>query len=239
MKRKKSIKAITMIELGLAGVLLVVLSLLVFWYTDGLSSYSPKVVTYQCIGNSTIEYGENSKFREGENGISVTGNEEETMLMETPVMVKDSTDLILSKNMLLMVPKKELRVKRLNRFTKVSESAGVIKFEADKKFAKSFGGFLFDGKDLYIFLENTELHIGHNDIKLPPLSYACVLYNQNVEYYNSETKENKTMGTYNVDVTANCESGFVLNMNTDSVLVDGKDILIYSAVDEVSLLEME
>lgn len=239
MKRKKPIKAITMIELGLAAVLLIVLSLLVYWYSDGLSSYTPKAVTYQCIGDDRLEFSEDARFRENEHGVSFSDNENEGEIDKVPILVKDSTDLILSRNYEWMDPKVAIQVKRLNRFTRVSNSSGVFIFTANKKKATALGGFLFDGEDVFIFLEDTSISIGHNVVKVPPMSYALVKYDRYVEIHNSETDEVTTIGILNVDVTADCAGGYTLDLVRDVINYNGEEAILFSALDYVKVMEME
>lgn len=228
-----------MVEVGLAGVLLVVLSLLVFWYADGLSSYSPKALTYQCIGDITMEYSETARFQEKDGRVVVSDDKNSGDIDDVPILIKESTDLILPKNYELMVPVEAIKVRRLNRFTKVSENSGIIIYTSGKKKASSNGGFLFDGGDIYIFLEDTTLYIGSSAIELPAMSYAIAKYNRYVEYHNSETGETVNSALYETDVTARAKSGFELNLTNDVVYANGEEAIIYSAVDDVKLLEME
>jgi len=239
MNRKKPMKAITMIQLGLAGVLIIVLALLVFWYSDGLSSYSPNALTYQCYGGSTFNYTEDATFREHENEITVSDSNGKKDLLEVPLLYKGRQDITLSENMLLMVPSEDDGVKRINRFTTVSESSGRITYSSGKKSAQSYGGFLYDGNDLYIFLEDTILNIAGTEIELPPLSYARVVYGQSVEYHNSETDENELVYVDESDVTANCKSGFELNLGTDIIYNGNEECLLFSSVDNANVIEME
>lgn len=241
MKRKKSIKGITMIELGLAGVLLVVLALLVYWYADGLSSYSPNALTYQCIGGQTIDYTEDVSFRNLQNN-SVMADDTDGKFdaAETPILYKDNRKVTLSKDMLLMSPLEGTSVKRVLKFTTLDESGGKTRLSLKRKEAECFGGFLYDGIDQYIFLENITLEIGNNIIELPALSYVIVRYAQEVEYHNSETKENKVVGINELEIIATLHtSGNNLKLDKDIIEVNGQDTLLYSAVENIDVIEMD
>ena len=238
--QKKQAKAITMIQLGVAGILLLLLVLLVYWYVEGLSAYRPKSEVHQYFGGAELNYSSDAVFRDEKDGIRVTDTNGKSPIVDTPLLYKGETKLTLPCNMILMVPSEGMGVKRINYFTTVSENAGRVTFSADNKVAQSYGGFLYDGNDLYIFLEPTVLYIGEvMEIELPALSYAKVRYAQSVEYHNSETDEDKVVGINEVEVTASIKSGYMLNLCKDVIYTNAGESLLFSAVDKVAVIEMK
>ncbi|MBO4375873.1 MAG: hypothetical protein IKY04_03485 [Lachnospiraceae bacterium] len=231
---RKPMKAVTMIEIGVAGVLLLVLSLFVFWYVDGLSSFKPQSELHQFYQGAELSFSEDAVFRQTGGDITAQG----MPVMETPLLYRGETKITLPCNMLLMVPSEGTKVKRINYFTTVTENAGRATFAAAGKTAQSFGGFLYDGGDLYIFLEPFKLYIGNTSVELPALSYVKVNYGCDVEYHNSETDEDVLMGINDVAVTAQGQSGFVLNLGLDVIYTDIGEALLYSAVDKIAVIEM-
>ena len=166
-RRRRPVKAITMIELGVAGILLLLLVLLVYWYVDGLSAYKPKSEVHQFISGFELEYGEDAVFRENKGDITVNDGDEKKSVVKTPLLYKGETKITIPVDMLLMVPNQGTDVYRINHFTTISENAGKITYSLDNKIAESYGGFLYDGEDLYVFLDDTNLTIGHIDVDLP------------------------------------------------------------------------
>ena len=238
--RRKQAKAITMIQLGVAGVLLLLLVLLVYWYVEGLSAYKPKSEVHQYFGGAELKYEESSVFRDSESGVTVSNSNGKMDIAHTPLLFKEETTLTIPCNMLLMVPTESLGVKRINCFTTVSEQSGRITFSSGKKNAQCYGGFLYDGADLFIFLEPTVLNIGSVvSVELPALSYAKVRYGQEVEYHDSVTDEYKVVGISNVEATAVTNSGYSLNLCKDVIYTDIGEFLLYSAVDKVDVIEMK
>ena len=238
--RKKQAKAITMIQLGVAGVLLLLLVLLVYWYVEGLSAYRPKTEVHQYFGGSELKYSATDVFRSEEKGIPASGDVGKRDVVDTPLLYKDDTKITIPCDMLLMTPKDGMSLKRINHFTTVSESSGRITYTSGKKSAQSYGGFLYDGNDLYVFLEPGKLTIGSTmEINLPALSYVNVKYGQNVEYHNSETDEDKVIGISNIDVTASFDSGYKLSLSKDVIYYDGNEFLLYSAVETIPVIEMK
>ena len=56
-----------------------------------------------------------------------------------------------------------------------------------KRLDKTFDHmFLYDGRDLYFFIDNTTLVIGTEEIPLSPMSYVSCSYTNMLEYYDKE-----------------------------------------------------
>ena len=53
--------------------------------------------------------------------------------------------------------------------------------------------FLFDGGDLYFFLDEVTLKIGDSEIKLSPMSYVVAKYNNSISYYDKKNDTDNNM----------------------------------------------
>ncbi len=237
-RRRRSIKAITMIELGVAGILLLLLVLLVYWYVDGLSAYKPGTATHQYFLGNEFTYDEGSVFRDGKDSLTATNGGSKSTMSDTPILYEGTTQLTIPTNMLLMVPSESTALYRINLFTTITEASGRVTFTSGKKTAQSYGGFMYDGEDLYILLEPSVLTIGNVTRELPALSYVKAIYGQIVEFHNSETDEDKVVGISDVDVMVTGQSGFRLNLLKDVIYTSSGEALLYSAVDSVGPIEM-
>jgi hypothetical protein len=238
--QKRQAKAITMIQLGVAGILLLLLVLLVYWYVEGISAYKPKTEVHQYFGGSELNYSSEAVFRDEKDSITVNDISGKMTIADTPLLYKGETKITLPCNMLLMVPSEGTALKRINYFTTVTESAGRITYTSGNKSAQSFGGFLYDGDDLYVFLEPTVLNIGTTySVELPALSYVKVRYAQFVEYHNSATDEDKLVGINEVDVNAVVNDSYKINLSNDVIYTDMGEALLYSAVDKIAVIEMK
>ena len=114
-----------MIELGVAGVLLLLLVLLVYWYVDGLSAYKPGEATHQYVLGNMIGYDENAVFRDAKENMTVASGDGKHILTNSPILYEGTTKLTLPVNMLLMVPAEGTGLCRINYFTTVTETQGV------------------------------------------------------------------------------------------------------------------
>lgn len=239
-RRGIPMKTVTMIEVGGAVVLVALLMLMYVLYNDGLSAFKPKEVTYQYFGAQKIEYSGNANFR-NQDGVKVTDEGAVGDVLDTPLINDSEESLTLTCDMLLKAPGDIDGLRRITTFTKVTDSAGRITFERNGKFAQSYGGFLHDGEDVYIFLEPVKLIVGNNTYELSPLSYAKVLYNQRVEFFNSSTKEGTSIGLSGTNVYAEFNSAldsYTLDLGRDVYISKGKEELLFSVVKDVNPIEM-
>ena len=78
--------------------------------------------------------------------------------------------------------------------------------------------FLYDGKDLYFFLDTVKIKLGDKEITLSPMSYLNCSYLNLLSYYDKESD------TYEV---------IELDNNTSTVLVETEYMTIDVASDKV------
>ena len=238
MRRRRQPTAASMIQLGLAGSLILLLVLLVVWWGDGLNSYEPEAATYQYIAGVKVDFSEEATYRNNKGSVSVWDGDTENTLSSIPILYKNERKMTLPVNMLIMMPSQGTTVKRVNYFTTVKESNGIVTLQKDKKSADVFGGFLYDGEDTYVFLENTTLKIGVREIEMEPLSYAKVAYKQYIDYYNSEDGSHEWIIVDDIEVKAESESGYTIDLGKDVIDMGSGEVLIYSAVDSLDVITM-
>ncbi|TCL60927.1 hypothetical protein EDD76_10124 [Kineothrix alysoides] len=238
MRRRRQPTAGMLIQIGIAGILLILLVLLVVWYGDGLSSYKPDEATFQYVAGIKVEYSEDATYRNKEGMVSIREGSEENVVDSIPILYPGTRKMTLPKNMLIMTPAQGQSVKRVNYFTTLKEQDGVVTLENDKKKAKVFGGFLYDGENTYVFLEKMVLSIGKQEVQMEPLSYVRVIYRQFVEYYNSADESYEWIGIESTDIKAESETGYVIDLGKDIIDMGDGEALIYSAVDSLPVITM-
>ncbi len=239
-RRGIPMKTVTMIEVGGAVVLIALLLLLYVLYTDKLSSLKPESPTYQYTNAYKIEYSGNANFR-NQDGVRVADSLNNGDVINTPLINDEKKSLTLTCNMLLMIPGEGTGLCRVNTFTEVTSTSGLVTYMRNDKKAQSYGGFLHDGEDVYIFLDPTVLTIGNVSYELEPLSYAKVWYNQKIEFYNSLTGEDKVIALVETDAIAECSSDFAnykLDLGKDVIIINGEEALLFSSVEEVNPMKM-
>ena len=169
----------------------------------------------------------------------VLENEKVVYLDSTPMYYKDVLGkMLFAKEMQLVIP--DVGNYKLSKFTNIYEENNAMyvkKFNSSKPKAIS-NGFVFDGNDLYFFLDNTTVTVGENNYELSPLSYVIVNYRSSVEIYNYEKDEYIIIQDENDlknDVIAtNNVKNYIVNMSVDSLKTDKSNQLLISNINNLN-----
>lgn len=169
------------------GVMLAVAVVLVT--VDFGSSYQLQDDTYQYYGGNTANIESGAKLKrtgKGQTLLVQDGYSAETTL---PVYLKDSPGIVLTTDMLYFAPRRG-SYERVVYFSEVECAAnGTITVSRDGKTSNPQQGFLYDGKDFYLFLEPVSVSFNGYTMDLPALSYAEAVYGGYMMIFNYETKE--------------------------------------------------
>lgn len=151
-------------------------------------------------------------------------------LLGVPVYRKEgeSASVVLSRSMIYTNYRTEV-ISRVNHFGRLSYEGQIGKISTDGKKRKEVnGGYLFDGKDIYLFLEPMTLSWGEESMELSPLSFVSVSNKQGFYYYDCEKQESGYISSGEAVVTAaDSQESYELNMSNDiAALPDGKTLLL-------------
>ena len=160
-------------------------------------------------------------------------------LDSTPMYYKDVLGkMLFAKQMELVVP--DVGNYKLSKFTNIYEENNTIqvkKFNSSKSKTLN-NGFIFDGNDLYFFLDDTTIKVGDTEYELSPLSYIIVNYRTNVEIYNYDKDEYTIIQDENSlknDVIAeNKVKGYTVNLSLDSMKTDKSNQLLITSIDNLN-----
>ncbi len=148
---------------------------------------------YQYFGGRKVEYTGTLEISRKTNGItSLKTNDIYIDLDSTPIYYKtEENKLLFPQDMAIVYPENQGQMQKITHFSTIQleEEIPYLQYENNKQSIEN--SFLFDGNDLYIFLEPTTIVVGENSYELSPLSYAYVSYRQIVEIYEkaSDTYE--------------------------------------------------
>jgi len=238
MRRRRFSSIGRLFQIVFAVVLFILLILLILWYQDGLNSFKPEDVTYFYLAGVKVECSDDAKYVTSDEGFQVSDGKDTFTVDSVPIYYQNEKKLTLSSNYMIMRPRETGRNFRVNTFSTLTEKNGRITISLENKSIGVNSGFLFDGDNTYVFLEDTTLTIGPVEIKVPSLSYAKVEYKSFMEYHNSETEKFEWFDLSDMDVVASC-NGYELDLGRDIIRVNGVDALLYGAVDNLELIEMK
>ena len=152
-------------------------------------------------------------------------------LDSTPVYYADENDkVIFPEDMAIVYPNNNGMMYRINHFADIIEENGSIYLETNlatkTNKTKLEKAFLYDGQDLYFFLERTTITVNGTNYEVSPLSYAIVRYKQNVEIYNYEKDEYQVIDTTETQEAKVVTDTYTINMSVDSLQTAEKDQLL-------------
>ena len=97
---------------------------------------------------------------------------------------------------------------------------------------------MYDGKDLYFFLDETKLKIEKQEIKLSPLSYVIAENDKYISYYDKSSDTFKTIETHNNKITVENDY-YKIYVNIDNIDYYGTNVILTSKITELNTIDMK
>lgn len=173
---------------------------------------------YTFFFDKKIEIGSDSTIVEKKNGTYLK-NKVETLLLTTPIYIENDTAIFLPYDYVYYNPR-DIYLAKASKFSKISKAETGYKY-ASKKSVDIPNGFLYDGENTYVFLEDVKLKYANYTLDIPAMSTIIVETNNEMIIYNINSKELKQYDIYGFDIEIIVDDYYV-NCATD-VLVDSKD----------------
>ena len=188
------------------------------------------------MGNKT-EYTGVLEFS-GKDGITKLECKEGTIYLESmPVYYESERDkVILPADMAVVFPMDSGRTNKVNSLSIAYINYGDVyiqKGDLDKNLEDAF---LYDGNDMYFFVENTTVTIDGVEYKLPPLSYANVTYKGYIELYNYDTDEYTYIEEVVDDVIAATDK-YSINLSNDTLKYEDTEQILLKRIKNLKNLD--
>lgn len=197
---------------------------------------------YQYFYGIKEEYSGNMEVLQDEDTIQLIlkDNDNKVIYLDsTPIYYENILGKVLfAPEMELVMP--DVGNYKLSKFTNIIQENRQMymkKFNKDEKTALG-NAFLFDGNNLYFFLEETVITVGGTDYTVSPLSYAIVNYRQSVEIYDYNTNEYTIIQdeeALTADVVAtNTARNYTINMSVDSLTTEKSNQLLLTNISNLT-----
>ena len=151
-----------------------------------------------------------------------------------PVYFNDQRKVVLMKDSAILRPSNgNVISNRLSYFTEIStDSNGLISIKRDTNEGIEMGGIIFDGENSYFLLEDGYLEIGNRRISVSAYSYAYVLKDNYIEYYDYSTGEVTIEGIDGISVyLRDINDSYRINLCTDIVSFNSSDVMLSGYID--------
>lgn len=196
---------------------------------------------YQYFAGRKIEYSGEIEINRENQGISnLKMNDVTIQLDSTPIYYKDIENrMILPEDMAVVSPSEQGKMQRITYFSELQIKDNIAYLEYQGKKQSLEQDFLFDGNNLYIFLQDSEITIGEQTYNMSPLSYAIVTYRESVEIYQKSEDTYHVFEDVNIgNVMAKTED-YSINMSNDSLIIGEKEQLLLSSIQNLPNIEWD
>lgn len=205
-KEKSSLWSILLICVGLVALVAV--------YIFQVDSRTIHADLYRYAAGQRFDYQDTSKVIKTKKGFVLKNGEKEQWLDAAPLYYQDQERIFLPKVMAAYCPFAH-KFGKLDYFSEIyKDETGVFVQNGSQKIPLP-NGFLYDGSDLYLFMEKTIVQWNDEVVMLEPFSYAVVLYNRRLELYSVQNGKCVLADTGICKVMAKTESGYSVNLSTD------------------------
>ena len=189
---------------------------------------------YTYFGTQKINYNTKLKLSRDNDETELIIDGENTKLDSEPLYYKNDKRIILPTNMLLVNPSNMLQ-KRVNYYSIISSDKNKYTLTRDGKTVDISNTFLYDGNDLYIFLENTTIKFDDKEIEIPAMSYVLCVYNDEMYIYDYSLDK---VIYYEIDKLKDnniyAESdNYLVNINYDLIKFNEKSILLNKNINKI------
>lgn len=212
----------------------IVVALAVVLLLDRSVSYKLDGAATQYYASGTFPIAAGSElYQESDDCFYIkTGRLQKQDLSDLPIYLMDRTSVVLPRSMIYFAPRTNTQAK-VNFFSEIlGAQSGSIRLIYDDREQVLNPGFLYDGEDIYLFLETVTLRMNGYTLELPPLSYVEAVYGGSIMVFNYETKE-QLVEPPQGDVIAEAAGGdYTISLLGDSLtLHDGTKSLLFTRPD--------
>lgn len=236
-KQKKEIKKESIF--GLFLILILLVAIICIWkYISKLNTEEiENHKFYQYIAGRKISYEGALKITSKGEISELTCTDKNIQLDSTPLYYEDTDNKVLfPENMELVIPTLNGQVYKINRFSNIYMNQEVIYLEYRDKIKELPESFVFDGANLYFFLDNAILTIDNKEYEITPLSYI-VAYSQSIEIYNKEKDKYQIIETDSYGIVETDD--YSINVSLDTIKYGEKEQLLLKRFEDLQVYSLD
>ena len=203
---------------------------------DNYREYKEQKV-YQYFYGKRYDYRAKIGFNRRKEIVELSTTDYDITFDSTPIYYKNDDVVVFPSNMSVVMPTlncSEYLASRYSSITKVKDNYVLKTKKYDNKLGRYF---LYDGKDLYFFLDEVKLLVGNNTITLSPMSYL-IATSDKISYYDKKADVYKTLDGVGSDSVVEGEY-YKIAVNLDQIDYYGDDVILTSKIDELNTIDMK
>ncbi len=236
MKNKKKFIASIVVGLVLLFVIIIVIVNVMLARKELNTYVEKKENLYIYFGRERFDINGNLTINHDGNISNLKINNKKTKLYGEPIYYSKAKKIIIPVNYSFVSYSNGVQ-KKVPYFTVLSEKYDDYYLTNKNLNYKANKGFLFDGSDYYIFINNCVVNFNGMSVKITPFSFVNYVYDTNELFiydYASGKMNNYENVTGDVFVT---NDEFKLNVSSDLIIINNKEKLLMKNFDYLKKLK--
>lgn len=191
---------------------------------------------YQYFYNKKYEYSAIISKNRKDVIVDFQPQEIKINLDSTPIYYENKNIVIFPEDMSVVMPTLSCAEYLAKGYSYITYENGIYNLTTDRYSSKLNHYFLYDGLDLYFFIEPVTLTVNNQEIKLTPYSYLIAKYNKYLSYYDRKTDTFMTIET--TDNSAKIENDYYsVYVTMDKIDYQGTDILLTTSIENLNTID--
>ena len=191
---------------------------------------------YQYFYDTKYEYDLTISKNRKKEIVDIKSNNIDINFDSTPIYYKDKDIVILPQNMSIVMPTLSCAEYLSKQYSYITYENNIYTLTTKKYNNKLNHYFLYDGNDLYFFIEPVTLTINNEKIELSPFSYVIAIYNNYISYYDKKTDTFKTI-TITSDNSTVENNYYSINITTDNLNYQGTNVILTSDIEKLMTID--
>lgn len=215
-------------------VIAIIVGCILIFMRKNINEYKIKnAETYIYFGDKRFDYNTELTLN-AESGITkIKMNGQEVDLDSQPIYYKGMDKVIFPQEMSVVYPTTGQSYK-IPRFTNMEIQNGTTYIDVSKMPLNNV--FIYDGNDLYFFIDDAKVIVGETQVDLSPFSYVMYNYNSELYIYNHRDDQMYYLPSVIDDVFVETNN-YKLNLNIDSITYKNKEKLLIKNFAYLDLLK--
>ena len=191
---------------------------------------------YQYFYDTKYEYDLTISKNRKKEIVDIKSNNIDINFDSTPIYYKDKDIVILPQNMSIVMPTLSCAEYLSKQYSYITYENNIYTLTTNKYNNKLNHYFLYDGNDLYFFIEPVTLTINNEKIELSPFSYVIAIYNNYISYYDKKTDTFKTITITSDNPTVE-NNYYSINITTDNLNYQGTNVILTSDIEKLITID--
>ena len=197
------------------------------------------IKVYQYFSNEKYEYKAKIGFNRKKEIVELSTTDYDITYDSTPIYYKNKNRVIFPTNMSIVMPTLNCSEYLTPKYSLITDKKNNYYLKTTKYDNKLGHYFLYNGLNLYFFLDKVTLTINNQKVDLSPLSYVYTSQtNNNITYYDKKTDNIKTIESKDYKTTIENDY-YKVNINTDQIDYYGQNVILTSQITSLSTIDLK